>query len=164
MRGTLERLQHVIAQIHRFAEILQPQCMRRDRLVAEEVGGATRGDHEVVVGQALAAVERHFALVEVHTGHIAHVHVHVVGVAEHLAQRCRDLGRRQEATRYLVEQRCEQVVVVAIDDRDVERFAREPPSALQTTEAGAQHDHTRHSPPHVGVGGQRATPRRGCGR
>src|SRR4029077_18930449 len=64
----------------------------------------------------------------------------VVEWPDQLSDRPGDLTRIQQCRGHLVEQRCEQVVVVAVDDEHVDRRARQGASAGETAEAGAR-DH-----------------------
>ena len=56
------------------------------------------------------------------------------------AQRVADLRRREGARRHLVGQRLEEVEVAPIDQRDVDRAARELQRGLQAAEAAADDD------------------------
>ena len=77
---------------------------------------------------------------EVDVDHVALPVPDVGRVAEHLAHRRRDLRRVQQAARDLVQQRREQVVVLPVDERDVDRLARELLRALQAAEPGTDDD------------------------
>ena len=59
---------------------------------------------------------------------------------QHAADRLGDIGRRQRRSRHLVEQRHEQVIVVAVDDDDVAISPAESSRAGEPAEAGP-HDH-----------------------
>ena len=55
----------------------------------------------------------------------------------------RDVGRRERRRRDLIEQRLEDVVVRAIDQRDVHRRTLERARRVQSAEAAADDDHAR---------------------
>ena len=127
-RGRLfEAVEHVVAQLQRLTEILQPERTRRDRLVAVVVGDAARCQHQLVVIEHFAVGERHTLAREVGVDHFALAVADVRRAAQHLAQRGRDLRRVQQATGDLVEQRREQVVVLPVDEQHVDRLDRAAP-------------------------------------
>jgi hypothetical protein len=72
--------------------------------------------------------------------HLAQKNGSVALVAQDVSNRRRDVALGKNAGRHLVEQRLEEVVVVAVDDRDVNIRAAQGSSGEQTTEAAA-HDY-----------------------
>ena len=76
-------------------------------------------------------------------GDVALAVANVARVAEHLAQRRRDLGRVQQAARDLVEQRREQVVVLPVDEHDVDRLVPQRLRALEAAEPATDDHDTR---------------------
>ena len=112
--GDLERAEDPRAHAARVVERLHPRSDLRP-LVVSEVGvrGAGRDDQRVVRDLLdLVGDHPHRALLEVDVVDDAEQHAHVALPAEHRAQRGRDLPRRQDAGRDLVEQRLEQMLVV----------------------------------------------------
>ena len=72
------------------------------------------------------AAQSHPPRRDVDAGHLAEKHLDVLLARQHAADRLGDIGRRQRRGRHLIEQRHEQVVVVAVDDRDVDLGLAEP--------------------------------------
>ena len=60
------------------------------------------------------------APLEVEAGDLGELDPHVAGAPQDVAQRRRDLARRQDAGGHLVQQRLEEVVVAPIEQRDVD--------------------------------------------
>src|SRR5215211_7868743 len=71
---------------------------------------------------------------------------------EYAANRRGDIRGRQAGGRNLIEQRLEQMIIVAVDDGDVERRLRQSLGGRKATEARADDDHTRASGPSVAGG------------
>ena len=84
----------------------------------------TSCDEEMIVGNA-AAFGDHFSACRIDSRNFRQNHFGVPLPTEDAADRRRNITRRQARGRDLVEQRLEQVIVVAIDDRDVERRFRQ---------------------------------------
>ena len=72
--------------------------------------------------------------------HVGEQHRDVLLVAQHPPDRRGDVARRQRRRRDLVQQRLEEMVVVAVDQRDADRRARERPRRVEAAEAAAD-DH-----------------------
>ncbi len=101
--------------------------------VAPEVAVRRAGrEHEEVVGDR-AGVQRHDLARGVDRRDLAHQHARIRLPAHQVAHRPGDLGRRQAGRRHLVQERLEEVVVLAIDQRDVDGLA---PQALRDGKAG----------------------------
>jgi hypothetical protein len=64
-------------------------------------------------------------------------------VAQHGSDRGGDVARGECRGRDLVQQRLEQVVVVLVDQRDVDRRAVQRPRSAQSPEAAADDDDAR---------------------
>ena len=100
-----------------------------------------RGDDQRVVAEperlAVRAGGVHGARVEVEAADLGEQHAGVVLPAQDAAQRRRDLGLGEDARRHLVEQRLEQVVVGAVDQRDLDRRAAQRARGGQAAEAAA---------------------------
>ena len=84
------------------------------------------GDNQIVEGDA-APLGDHGLALDVDAADLRQDDIDVVSVAENAADRRRDVRRRQACGRHLVKQRLEQMVVVLIDQRDVERACRQAP-------------------------------------
>ena len=133
----LEAREHVVAELERLGQILESERVPLDRGVAVVVGRAPRRQHARVVREHLAARERRPAPGVVERDDRVLPVADVRGAAEHLADGRGDLGRVQQATRHLVQQRGEEVVVTRIDQGDVDGTAAQRLRALQPTESGA---------------------------
>ena len=70
---------------------------------------------------------------------------------KHAAQRRRDLALGEDAGRHLVEQRLEQVVVGAVDERDLDRRALQRLGRVEPAEATADDDDAMGSVIRVGM-------------
>ena len=140
--GDLERAEDPRAHAARVVERLHPRSDLRP-LVVSEVGvrGAGRDDQRVVRDLLdLVGDHPHRALLEVDVVDDAEQHAHIALLAEHRAQRRRDLPRRQDAGRDLVEQRLEQMLVVLVDQRDLDRLVLERLDGADAAEAAADDD------------------------
>ncbi len=62
---------------------------------------------------------------------------------QNVANRRGDVGRRKARGRDLVEQRLKQMMIVAVDQRDLERLTGEARGDRQSAEAAADNDHPR---------------------
>ena len=118
--GLLEGRQDLIAQRDRVRERLERERRLLPLVVPEVRGVRAAGDDQAVVADLLAAVQRQLAPLGVDLGHLGHRHADVGLLAQHAADRGRAVAHRQHAGGELVEQRLEQVVVRAVDERDVD--------------------------------------------
>jgi hypothetical protein len=141
--GHLELGQDPVAQVPRVLDRLHPGGELGDVVVAEVRVGRARGDDEGVVGQSESAPVRsapvHELLLHVDVGHLAQHRADVGHPADHPAQRGRDRPGRQDPGGDLVEQRLEEVVVGAVDERDVHEGAVEGARGVQPPEPAADH-------------------------
>ena len=115
------------------------------QLVVAEVGEpGARGDDQAVVRdldrRAVGALGTNHPRLQIEAGDLRQHHRRVALVAEDVPQRRRDLPFGEDAGRDLIEQRLEQVVGLAIDERDVDRRPAERARREQSAEAAA-HDH-----------------------
>jgi hypothetical protein len=107
-----------------------------------EVGVARAGgDDEVVVVEHVAVGQPDGAMSGVDGLRFSKEHAHVGRVPEDPAERRGDITRRQRSGRDLVEERLEQVVVVAIEQRDAHRVTAEHLGGHQASEATAENHH-----------------------
>src|SRR5260370_37621510 len=95
------------------------------------------------------------ALLEVGARDVREQEVRVAQGPDQLAHRSRDLTRVEHRRRDLVEQRREEVVVVAVDEQHVDRRPLQRSCAGEATEPGARNHHPR--PSHF-AGGLRTRP------
>ena len=135
--GLFEGAVEAIAQVDDVGERLQATGHLLPLVVAEVGGLAAAGDDQAVVVEAVAAVEDHLPLLGVDLGDLGHQDRGVLAVLEIGPDRGRAIARRQRTRRDLVEERLEQVVVVAVDEGHVRvrvaqlRAAARPPKPLR---------------------------------
>ena len=123
--------------------ILQRFQARRERLpfVVAEIGVAgAGGEHQRVIGQRIAVIEQHALSCRIDAADICEQRRHLLASAQQVADRPGDFRRRQRSGRDLVEQRLEQMMVAAVDQRDPDRRSGEAKGGLQPAETGAD-DH-----------------------
>jgi hypothetical protein len=94
-----------------------------------EIGVAgTGGNDEGIVGDFLSFIVDcgvHHAAFEIEAGDLSHEHFDVVVAAQNRTDRGSDFARRKTGCGYLVEQRLEGVMILAIDDSDLDGCAGE---------------------------------------
>ena len=101
--------------------VLQRLQTRRERLplVMAEIGVSRAGrEHQRVIGNAVAVIEQHAFSRRIDAADIGEQRRDFVTVAQQIADRPGDLGCRKRGGRDLIEQRLEQMMVAAIDQRD----------------------------------------------
>jgi hypothetical protein len=115
----------------------------RERLpfVVAEIG-VTRagGEHQRVVGDRIAVIEQHALARGIDAADIGEQRRHLLAVAQEITDRPGDFRRRQRRGRDLVEQRLEQMVVAAVDQRDPDRRTGKAKGRFQSAKAGADDD------------------------
>src|SRR5712671_2010185 len=113
--------------------------MSLHRLEPEEVRLAAGRQHENVVahgtGAGLEPLRR-----QIDARHLDHPKVEVLLTAQNGAGRFRDLLGLEARGRDLIEQRLEEVVVVAIDEHDLDRRAAQRPGGVQPPESRTDDD------------------------
>ena len=114
-------------------------------VVVPEVGvSGARGHHERVVRELQRPVVRTFGphdpALDVDVGDLGEQGAHVRIAPNGAAQRGGDQAGRQDARRHLVEEGLEEVVVGAVDERDVDIRAVEPVDRVQPSEPAAHDD------------------------
>jgi hypothetical protein len=138
--GLLEGTIEALAKVDRIRERLETA---RDvlPLVVAEVGGlrAARDDQAVVV-EPVATVEDELAALGVDTRDLGHQERGVGAAFKRRADRRRALAGGQRARRDLIEERLEEVVVHAVDDRHVDVGVAELERSGKPAEPGAD-DH-----------------------
>ena len=98
-----------------------------------------RLSYGIEIGTPSGRTRLHDARWQVEAGDLGEQHRGVLLVAQDVPQRRRDLALGDDAGRDLVEHRLEQVVGLAIDQRDVDRRPAERPRREQAAEAPADH-------------------------
>ena len=83
------------------------------------VMGAGRQNQVVVREVALLRLDE--VMLRIHTNHFGHQHLGILLLTQHRAKRCSDLISRQQARSDLIEHGSEQMVVVLINHRHVDR-------------------------------------------
>jgi hypothetical protein len=135
----LEAPQHLIADTHGVRDVFQREAMLRHLVEPEIVGLGTHREDQIVVGnRSVGRAER--PLGQVHTVHHAHAKIEPGLAPQDGPHRLGDFFRLEAGRGDLIQQRLEQVVVVAIDEDHVYRHATQRPGRLQPAESGA-HDH-----------------------
>ena len=142
--GTLERADDAGADRQRIGQGLQPRRMPRPVVVAEVAVRRAGCDDQVVVGERLVSVERHLMRCCVDRRHFGLQDRQVTALhlaPQRVANRRADGGRTQARGRDLVQQRLEQVVVGAVDKRDLDVGLRQRAHRFEPAEAAADHQH-----------------------
>ncbi len=140
--GPLECGQHAPAHLGGILDPLQPRGIRPPFVAAEVTVRGTGGEHEVVVRQS-ALAHHDLAPFGVHARHFAEQHVGVEMLAEQPADRRRDVARRQPGGGHLIEQRLEQVIVVAVDQRHSHAGRCQARGTCESAEPCADDDDSR---------------------
>ena len=138
--GVLEGDQDAAPQRGGVLQRLQPGRERLPFVMAEIGVAGAGGEHQRVVGQRVAAIQRHAARRGVHAGHRGEQGRDLRTAAQQIADRPGDLRGRQRRGGDLIEQRLEQMMVAPVDQRDRDRRAVKPVHRLQAAETGAD-DH-----------------------
>src|SRR5258706_8920524 len=139
--GRLEGDEDPASDRRSVVDRLQARRERRPFRMAEIRMPRPARDDQGVVADRAAVGELDDPLLGVEVDRLAEEHGHVLAAPEDAPERLRDLARRQRARRDLVEQRLEQVVVVAVNERDVEPIvATETLRGVQPGEAAADDD------------------------
>ncbi len=138
-RGALEGAQDAVAQPGGVVEALDDVAVPLDAVHAEEVGGGPGGQDQVIVAQR-AGVGLHLAAVKVDAGDARHAEGDVRPVAHGGAHRVGNRLQLDAGGRDLIQQRLEQVVVVAVDEPHVEALVAQFPGSPQPAKP-RPHDH-----------------------
>ena len=139
--GALEGEQDAPANRGGVLERLQAGRERLPFVMAEIGVARAGGEDQRVVGQRCAVIEQHALRRDVDAGRrVASSVVHFGPVAQQMADRPGDLRGRERRRRDLVEQRLEQMVVAAVDERDRDRRAGKAEGGFQPAKAGADDD------------------------
>ena len=140
--GGLERDEDPPPDLGRIVDRLQPGRERRPVVAPEIAVAGARGDDEGVVGHGRAVRERDVARVRGDADRLAQQHPGVRVAPEDRSQRLRDVTRRERARRDLIEQWLEDVVVAAVEHRDLDAVvATQRASGIEPAETTADDDH-----------------------
>ena len=139
-----EGQQHAPADVERVFERLEAGRGRPPLIVTEvRVRRAGRDDEKVVAQRTIGECESLDRRID--RDHICEQHLGVALATQDPADRRRDVTRRQRRRRYLIQQRLEDVMVAAIDERDLHGRPPERPRGIKASETTAD-DY------HVGIG------------
>ena len=110
-----------------------------------EIGMARAGgENQRVIGDSVAILEQHALFVCVDAVHTGEQRRDLLAVAQEMADRPGDFGGGERGGRDLIQQRLEQMMVAAVDQRDPHRRAGKAEGGLQPAETGADdHDMVR---------------------
>ena len=140
------------ANAQRILDRLHRRRLDRPFVVAEVAVGRAGGEHEAVVSETVARSEQDAFPRMIDAIDLIANNAGRAMALEKLANRLGDVGRRQRRSRHLIEQRHEQIVVVAIDDSHPDRLAADRPRAGKAAEARADNHHMGRLPGLVAVG------------
>ncbi len=104
-----------------------------------EVGMTGAGREDEVIVRELRAVQLYRPCFEVDTGHLAEQDIDVRVPAQHAPNWAGDLSGRQQRRRDLVEERLKHMIVLAVDDRDVDRLGGQRLGGRQSGEPRPDH-------------------------
>ena len=137
----LERDEDALADLQGVLEGLEARRHGLPLVVPEVRVVGAGGDDQRVVFDRPAVGQDHPPALDVQVDRLAEDHRRVALLAQHRAQRLRDLARRQGARRHLVEHRLEQVEVAPVDERDRHlRVVAEAARRVQPAEPAADDD------------------------
>ena len=136
----LEREEEPAPDLQRILQRLEPGRQGFPFVVAEVRVACAGGHDERVVGEHVARVEGHAPRRRVHRLRLGEEHAHARGVAQDGAERHRDVRRRQDGARHLIEERLEEVMVAPVHQCDAHVAAGEPARGVEAGEPAA-HDH-----------------------
>ena len=139
--GALERSEDALAQPNGVVDALEPG---RDRLPFRmiEVRVPRPGrDDQVIVRDFHPAVGDDDPCRHVHPLHLGHQHGGVALARKQPPDRRRDVGGRERGGRDLIEQRLEEMVVGAVEHRELDVGAPEGTGRVQSSESAADDYH-----------------------
>jgi hypothetical protein len=117
--GLLKRQEDATSDSGRVADLLQTRRERRPLVVAEIGVPRPSRDDQIVVRDA-PLIDQHLAGCSVDVGNPAENHLGVALPAQDGTDRLGDVGGRERCGRDLIEQRLKQVIVAAVDHRDLD--------------------------------------------
>src|SRR5437762_10223800 len=120
-----------------------------------EIGMARAGsENQRVIGDSVAILEQHALFVCVDAVHTGEQRRDLLAVAQEMADRPGDFGGGERGGRDLIQQRLEQMMVAAVDQRDLDGCALQAEGCFQPAKAGADDDHAMGFGRRRGHGGQ----------
>src|SRR6516164_4273446 len=120
--GMLEGCQYPMANEGCIVHTLQSRCKGRPKIFTEVAVRRPGCDDEIVVGELkLKAVSQQLSPLGVNAADGRQNHPRIELVAENGAYRNGDVSRRESRGRNLIEQRLEQMIVLAVDKCDANR-------------------------------------------
>ncbi len=138
--GPLERKQHTPPDLERVLERLEPRRVSRPLLVPEIGMARARGHDQKVVVEHGAVGQDDPAAGRLDRAGLAKQHANVCGAPEDPSDRRGDIAWRERRGGNLIEQRLEQMVVVAIEQRDAHVMPSQDLRRRQPAEAAADDD------------------------
>ncbi len=141
--GVLKGEQYAAAYGESVFQGFQPRRVRRPRVVAKVAVGRTGCDDEIVVGDVCCAIQAYVTLCGVDGGDFAHQHGDVLLPAKNMAYRRGDGRPGQACGGHLIQQRLKQMMVTAVDQRDLHGLAGECLGRFKSAEAAADDDDVR---------------------
>ena len=138
--GRFEGEQHAPTDLERVGDRLEPGRVGGPLLVAEVGMPDAGGDDEAVVCHPAAVLEADATAGGIEVHGLAEQDLDVGLAAQERPQRLGDLGGRQRSGGDLVEQRREQVVVVAVDEGDAHGRVAQAAHGIEAREAPADDD------------------------
>ncbi len=142
--------EHAAPDLDGIIDRLEPGGIVGPPIVAEVRVCRPGGQDQVVVGKD-GVSHLDLPAFKVHPIHVAEDDLHVLLPAHDAPDRGCDVRRRERGRGHLVEQRLEQVVILAVDQHDAKGRTAETARYFETTESST-HDDDHRVP---GVGGQR---------
>jgi len=137
--GQFKCQKHTPPDLQRVFNCLQAGCKLLPRIVPEIRMTRAGGDDKVVVGIILAGSLNHPA-VEIESRHLTQQDFDILLVAKNRPDWCRNFPWREPRRSHLVKQRLKSVVILAVDERDLDRSLRQFLRRVEAAEAGA-HDY-----------------------
>ena len=122
--GQLERREDPPSQVEGVVDRLHREGVLGELVVSEVRGRRSGGDDQAVVGQRERRSQRPDGddrpALEIEAGDLGQLDADVLVLAQDSPERRCDLALREDSRRDLVEQRLEEVVVRAVDERDLD--------------------------------------------
>ena len=150
--GTFERQQHAPPDVERVLERLEARRGRAPLVVPEVGVRRAARDDQIVVRQPLVIVAAHPrgspAAGLIDRAHLGEQDLDVLLAPQDPADGRRDVAGRKRRHRHLVEQRLEDVMIPAVENRDADPRAAEGAGGIQPAKAAADDDDMGKS--HVG--------------
>ena len=143
--GALECGQHAPSDLQGILDGLEARCESFPLGIAEIRVRRPGCEHEVVEGHLASVVEPHDLRLAVDVDDLAEYDVDVQLLGHDRADRLGDVGRSEAGSGDLVEQRLEEMVVAAVDQRQPNVGVCQPSRRSDPTEAATDDHHVRSS-------------------